>query len=181
VQHVAQALAAAQAVVGAAGVEQQAVGQGRRQLAQAGRRGIHHEQPQALVVLGPGGLQQRLGAVDAGAVELELLLEKAPGAVAVDNRQLGALQPGVGGLGDDVGQQRAGIGAIAQIADAHLQGFLAGLAGAQGQQERGQGQQASRDKRGRLVHKALHGRWRQHRNSAGTGKYAESSARAVPR
>jgi len=62
-QHIAQALAAAQAVVGAASVEQQAIGQGSRQCAQAGGRRVHHEQPQALVMLGLGGLQQGLGAV----------------------------------------------------------------------------------------------------------------------
>jgi len=55
-----------------------------------------------------------------GADKGERLLEKTPRAVAVDNRQLGALQPRVGGLGDDVGQQRARVGAIAQVADAHL-------------------------------------------------------------
>ncbi|AFK71992.1 hypothetical protein YSA_09627 [Pseudomonas putida ND6] len=34
---------------------------------------------------------------------------------------------------------------------------------------------------GRLAHNTLHGRWRQHRKPAGRGKYAESSARPVPR
>ncbi|MOA21599.1 hypothetical protein D3C78_1420990 [compost metagenome] len=101
-QDIAQALAAAQAVVGAAGVEQQAVGQGGRQRAQAGGRGIHHEQAQALFMLGPGGLQQGLGAVDIGAGQLKLLLQEAPGAVAVDNGQFGTLEPGIAGFGDDV-------------------------------------------------------------------------------
>ncbi|MNN06363.1 hypothetical protein D3C81_1191520 [compost metagenome] len=157
VQHIAQALAAAQAVVGAAGVEQQAVGQGGRQRTQAGGGGIHHEQAQALVMLGLGGLQQGLGAVDICAGQLELLLQEAPAAVAVDHRQFGALQPGIGGLGDDVGQQRAGGGTVAQVTDAHLQRFR-GLAlggGRQGRaQRRGQGQKAGQGKVGRLAHKA---------------------------
>ncbi|MNH01857.1 hypothetical protein D3C79_610810 [compost metagenome] len=185
VQHIAQALAAAQAVVGAAGVEQQAVGQGGGQCAQAARRGIHHEQAQALLMLGLGGLQQGLGVVDSGVAQAERLLEKTPGAVAVDDGQFGALQPCVGGLGNDVGQQRAGIGAIAQVADAHLQRRLCGLA-ARGRREQrtqrcGQHQQAGQGKVGRLAHKSLHGRWRQHRKPAERGKYAESSARPVPR
>nr|ABR57218.1 hypothetical protein [Pseudomonas putida] len=184
VQHIAQALAAAQAVVGAAGVEQQAVGQRGRQSAQAGGRGIHHKQPQALVVLCLCRLQQRLGAVDRGVAQLELLLQEAPGAVTVDNRQLGTLPPGVGGLRNDIGQQRAGVRPIAQVADAHLQ-WCCGLALSGGRQwrrqRRGQGQQAGQGKVGRLAHNTLHGRWRQHRKPAGRRKYAESSASPVPR
>ncbi|MNT61026.1 hypothetical protein D3C72_1986410 [compost metagenome] len=108
-------------------------------------------------MLGFGGLQQGFGAVDAGIGQVEFLPEKTPAAVAVDNRQFGALQPGIGGLGKDVGQQRAGIGAIAEVADAHLQRFRGlGLRGGRRacRKRRGQGQQAGQGKVGRLAHKA---------------------------
>ncbi|MCY1443244.1 hypothetical protein D9M71_596470 [compost metagenome] len=135
-------------------------------------------------MLGPGGLQQGLGAVDIGAGQLKLLLQEAPGAVAVDNGQFGTLEPGIAGFGDDVGQQRASGGAIAQVADAYVQrGCGLALSGGRlGRSQRcGQGQQAGQGKVGRLAHNTLHGRWRQHRKPAGRGKYAESSARPVPR
>ncbi|MNF52034.1 hypothetical protein D3C84_333710 [compost metagenome] len=158
VQHVRQAIGGAQAVIGTAGVEQQTVGQCRTQLAQAGRGGIHHKQAQALFMLHLCRFEQGLGAVDAGADQAVAVVEKTPGAVAVGDRQFGAAQPGIGGLGDDVRQQRAGVGAITQVADPHLQGRIGGLA--LGGQAGGAGnrQQIDQGVRGKLAHKALHDR-----------------------
>jgi len=108
-------------------------------------------------MLGLGSLQQGFGAFDRGIGQGEFLFEKTPAAVAVDKRQFGALQPGIGGFGNDVGQQRAGVGALAEIADAHLQRFPArGLRGGcrACRKRRGQGQQAGHGKVGRQAHKA---------------------------
>jgi hypothetical protein len=59
-------------------------------------------------------------------LQFELLLEEAPGAVAVDDRQLGATAAGVQRFGDDVGQQRPAWRQMCQVADAHLQLVRAG-------------------------------------------------------
>ena len=80
-------------------------------------------------VLALGGGEQLVSLVALGALQLELLLEEAPGAVIVDDRQLGATAAGVARLGNDVGQQRPasvsythldvykrqGVDAVAQI------------------------------------------------------------------
>ncbi len=84
-QHIAQALHAAYGVIRAAGIEQQAVRQGRRQGPQAGDRRVDDEQPHAIPMLGLGGMQQLLGGVGTCADQRELLLEKPPGGIAVGN------------------------------------------------------------------------------------------------
>ena len=121
VQHVAQALLAAQAVVGAAGVEQQAVRQALAELAQGIGWGVDHEQADAGLVLALGRGEQLVSLIAFGALQLELLLEEAPGAVAVGDGQLGATTPGVEWFGNDVGQQRPARRQVRQVADAHLQ------------------------------------------------------------
>ncbi len=109
-QHVRQAIGGAQAVIGATGVEQQTVGQCCTQLAQAGRGGIHHKQAQALFMLRLCRFEQGLGAVDIGADQVVAVVEKTPGAVAVGDRQFGAAQPGIGGLGMTLDSNGPGSG-----------------------------------------------------------------------
>ncbi|MDT4830870.1 hypothetical protein FQZ97_643500 [compost metagenome] len=141
VQQVAPTLAAAQFVAGAAGVEQQAVGQGVGQLQHLLGRGVDHEQALALAVQGAGLVQQLVGGGGLDRGEFIAVLEEAPGAVAVGYGQLGAAPAGVLRLGNDIGQQRAACGLPGQIADAYLESAFgrADLGGEQG--GAGQGQQ----------------------------------------
>ena len=180
VQHIVQALALAQAVVGAAGIEQQAVGQRLAELAQGCCRRIDHEQAQALCVQFMGCSQQVVVVAAFGYVELVTVVEKTPSAVAVDNRQLGPAQAGIGRLGDDVGQHRAGCRGVTQVADAHLQGVgcRAGQAGrCQAAQRGGAEHEGVADP----THGQLLDRCCQHRNSPVFGKYAQSTSTPVPR
>ena len=178
VQHVGQAAAAAQFVGGAAGVDQQAVGQGLGELAQ--RRGwrIDHEQAQAVVVQPARFFQQLLGGIAVQGLQLVAVLEKAPRGVAVGNGQLGPALPGIGRLGNYIGKQRTGIGAVTQITDTHGQ-FL-------GRHGMGHcGAACEDDQPAGVLQEMAHGGllWRcgQHRNPVGAGEYAESTSRCVPR
>nr|GFD60090.1 hypothetical protein [Tanacetum cinerariifolium] len=69
VQHVVQAGSAAQAVVGTARVEQQAVRHRGTELAQGVSRCIDHKQAQTLFVLRPGLLKQCVRVVRTGTRE----------------------------------------------------------------------------------------------------------------
>ncbi|MNJ55414.1 hypothetical protein D3C77_508990 [compost metagenome] len=178
-QHVVQAALAAQRIVGTAGVVQQAVGQRRGQLAQRVGRCVDHEQAQAVGVQLRRLLEQRFGRFAGGGVETVVMLEEAPGAVAVDDGQLGAAQAGVFRLGYDVGQQRSRIGPIAQIADAYLQRLGRGRCG-----ERvgaGEGDQTDRGMEREWMHGATPEACGQHRKRSTRGEYAESTSRGVPR
>ncbi|MNE44456.1 hypothetical protein D3C80_1386820 [compost metagenome] len=170
-QHVGQAFALAQVVVAAAGVDQQAVVERLAELAQGRCGGVDHEQAHALAMQGGGGGEQAGAVVMLGDVEAVGVLEKAPGAVAVGDRQFGAAPAGVRGFGDDIGQQRPGFRDIGQVGDAHLQlGWRAvGLA-------RGRITEADGDTEQEMTTDLAHGqllcRCRQHRNSGRAGKYA---------
>ncbi|MOA20805.1 hypothetical protein D3C78_1412700 [compost metagenome] len=117
---------------------------------------------------GAGLFQQRFAAGGLGAFQPVAVLEEAPGAVAVLDGQLGAAQAGVGRFGDDVGQQRAALRGVAEVADAHLQ---LGTGRAGGQQAEG-GEQAGQQ----WAHGNLRWGCCQLRKGGGPGKYAESTA-----
>ncbi|MNY47150.1 hypothetical protein D3C86_1823940 [compost metagenome] len=118
-------------------------------------------------------LQQRLAALGLGRLELVAVLEEAPGAVAVDDGQLGAAQAGIDRLGDDVGQHRAALRRVAQVADADVE---VGAGAGAGQQAEG-GEQAGQQ----WAHGSLRWGCCQLRKVEGAGKYAESTAALVPR
>ncbi|MNG00241.1 hypothetical protein D3C84_831700 [compost metagenome] len=123
-QQVGPALGATQRVVGAAGVEQQAVGQGVGQLQHLLGRGVDHEQAQALVVQRPSLGQQRLRGAGAHSAQCVALLEEAASAVAVGDGEFCAAQAGVDRFGNHVGQQWAACGLPGEVADAHLQAVV---------------------------------------------------------
>ncbi len=119
-QHVDLTVLAAQRIVRATGVDQQAVRHRFGELAQRRGRRVDHEQAQPVAMLPGCLLQQVVGGFAGHGVQHVAVLEEAPGAVAVGDGEFGPTQAGVLRFGDHVGEQRTGIGAVAEIADTHL-------------------------------------------------------------
>ena len=118
-QHVDLTVLAAQRIVRATGIDQQAVRHRFGELAQRRGRHVDHEQAQPVAMLPGCLLQQVVGGFAGHGVQHVAVLEEAPGAVAVGDGEFGPRRPASSGSGITL-EQRTGIGAVAEIADTHL-------------------------------------------------------------